>query len=89
MFENNAILIRNLQKTFLTELRKSSSKKHKYLHKGLKIVLSGRLRGSRRKKKITLSLGRVTSSSLGKNLQYWEGRHYSLAGVIGLKVYKS
>jgi ribosomal protein S3 len=89
MFKEDAIIIKNLQKAFLKNLRESFCSKHTYLHKGLKIVVSGRIRGSRRKKKMTLAIGRVTPSSLGKNLQYWEGRHHSLTGTIGFKLYKS
>jgi ribosomal protein S3 len=68
MQKNNAFLIQEIQKAFLKDLRKSFYLKHKYLHKGLKITVSGRIRGSRRKRKLILSLGRVTSSSLNKNL---------------------
>jgi len=89
MHKSTIISISFAQKKLLRKLKESIDSKNSYLHKGLKLQISGRIRGSKRKKKFILSTGRITSSSLSKNLQYWQGRHYGLSGVLGLKFYKS
>jgi hypothetical protein len=89
MLKESMTRISFAQKKLLKKLEKSMSSKNYYLHKGLKLQISGRINGSKRKKKLTLVAGRITSSSLSKNLHHWQGRHYGLAGVLGLKFYKS
>lgn len=55
--------------------------------KGLKIVLKGRLNGSRRKTKYVIEYGRTTVQSLKDQVSYHQEHCYTLFGVSGIKVW--
>lgn len=57
--------------------------------KGIKIQLKGRIRGNRRKKKLTLNFKKTSSSNLHTNLQYTKSAIKTKYGILGLQIWVS
>ena len=77
----NSRKIFRILKSFLTYFK--SFKKIK----GIKIQLKGRIRGNRRKKKLTLQYKKTSTSNLHTNLQYKQSLIKTKYGILGLQIW--
>lgn len=55
--------------------------------KGIKLQLKGRIRGNRRKKKLTLHFKKTSTSNLNTNLQYNKSKIKTKYGILGLQIW--
>lgn len=68
----------------LVDLNYTKSLNHK---KGIKIILSGRLKGISKAKSMTITSGIIRAQSIDSKLEYYSRPIYTKWGTMGLKVF--